>query len=239
MKQSWIIAKKELNSYFDSLVAYILIVIFLAFTGFFTWISGNGDVFFRKQADLNVFFQTAMWTLFFFIPAITMRMIAEEKKTGTIELLLTKNISGLNLIMGKFMAALILVAIALGFTIVYYISVSRLGNFDHGATICGYLGLLLMSAAFIGIGLFASSLTNNQIVAFLLALIIGVLFMFVFDILASTSTGWIGELFSTLSINEHYQSISRGVIDSKDVIYFLSLAFLGVVLSEYMISKRS
>ena len=239
MKQSWIIAKKELNSYFDSLVAYILIVIFLAFTGFFTWISGNGDVFFRKQADLNVFFQTAMWTLFFFIPAITMRMIAEEKKTGTIELLLTKNISSLNLVLGKFLAALILVAVALGFTAVYYISVSRLGNFDHGATLCGYLGLLLMSGAFIGIGLFASSLTNNQIVAFLLALIIGVIFMFVFDILASTSTGWLGELFSTLSINEHYQSISRGVIDSKDVIYFISLAFLGVVLSEFMISKRN
>ncbi len=239
MNQSWTIAKKELRSYFDSLVAYILIIIFLAFTGFFTWISGNGDVFFRKQADLNVFFQTAMWTLFFFIPAITMKMIAEEKKSGTIELLLTKNISTLNLVIGKFLAAFLLVCIALGFTAVYYVSVSRLGNFDHGATLCGYLGLLLMSASFIGIGLFASSLTNNQIVAFLLALIIGVVFMFVFDVLAGVQGGWLGELFSTLSINEHFSSISRGVIDTKDIIYFLSLTFLGIVLSEYMISKRS
>lgn len=238
MNQSWIIAKKELASYFDSLVAYILIIIFLAFTGFFTWISGNGDIFFRKQADLNVFFQTALWTLFFFIPAITMRMLAEEKKAGTIELLLTKNISNIQLILGKFLAAFLLVCIALGFTVVYYISVSRLGNFDHGATLSGYLGLILMSAAFIGIGLFASSLTSNQIVAFLLALIIGVVFQFLFDILGSTSTGWLGELFSTLSLNEHFSSISRGVIDSKDVIYFLSLAFMGIVLSEFMISKR-
>ena len=238
MNQSWTIAKKELRSYFDSLVAYILIIIFLAFTGFFTWISGNGDIFFRKQADLNVFFQTAMWTLFFFIPAITMKMIAEEKKSGTIELLLTKNISILNLIIGKFLAAFLLVCIALGFTVVYYITVSRLGDFDHGATLCGYLGLLLMSAAFIGIGLFASSLTNNQIVAFLVALIIGVVFMFVFDVLAGVQGGWLGELFSTLSINEHFSSISRGVIDTKDIIYFCSLTFLGITLSEYMISKR-
>ncbi len=238
MNQSWTIAKKELRSYFDSLVAYLLIIIFLAFTGFFTWISGNGDIFFRKQADLNVFFQTAMWTLFFFIPAITMKMIAEEKKSGTIELLLTKNINTLNLIIGKFLAAFLLVCIALGFTVVYYITVSRLGNFDHGATLCGYLGLLLMSAAFIGIGLFASSLTNNQIVAFLVALIIGVIFMFVFDILAGVQGGWLGELFYTLSINEHFSSISRGVIDTKDIIYFCSLTFLGITLSEYMISKR-
>ncbi len=238
MNQSWIIAKKELTSYFDSLVAYIMIILFLAFTGFFTWISGNGDVFFRKQADLNVFFQTALWTLFFFIPAITMRMLAEEKKLGTIELLLTKNISNFHLVIGKFIAAFLLVSIALGFTLVYYISVSRLGNFDHGASLCGYFGLLLMSAAFIGIGLFASSLTSNQIVAFLLALMIGVLLQFLFDILSGVNSGWLGELFSTLSLNQHFSSISRGVIDTKDVIYFLSLAFLGVVLSEYMISKR-
>ena len=238
MNSSWIVARKELNSFFDSLVAYILIILFLAFTGFFTWISGNGDVFFRKQADMNVFFQTALWTLFFFIPAITMRMLAEEKKSGTIELLLTKNISNFNLVMGKFIAAFLLVCIALGFTVVYYISVSRLGNFDHGASLCGYFGLLLTSASFIGIGLFASSLTSNQIVAFLLALTIGVLFQFLFDILSGVNSGWLGELFSTLSLNQHFSSVSRGVIDSKDVIYFLSLAFLGIVLSEFMISKR-
>ena len=238
MKQVITIAKRELGSFFNSLVAYILLFAFLGFTGFFTWLEGNGDIFFRKQADLNVFFQIALWTLFFFIPAITMRLLAEEKKSGTIELLLTKNVTNGQVILGKFLAALSMVGIALLATFVYYISVSRLGNFDHGATLCGYLGLLLLSSAYIGIGLFASSITHNQIVAFLLALLIGICFQFVFGILANSSSGWMAELFDTLSITNHYSSISRGVIDSKDLVYFLSITLMGLVLSEYMISKR-
>lgn len=239
MKQSWIIAKRELMAFFDSLVAYILIIAFLGFTGFFTWLSGNGDIFFRKQADLMVFFQTALWTLFFFIPAITMRMLAEEKKSGTIELLLTKDITDRQLILGKFMAAISLVVITLGMTVIYYVSVSRLGNFDHGAALCGYLGLILMSASLIGIGLFASSLTNNQIVAFLLALLIGISFQFIFGILAQGAGGWLGEFFSAMSLSEHFNSISRGVIDTKDVIYFVSVCATGLILAEQMISKRN
>ena len=238
MSQTWLIAKKELASFFDSLIAYILLIAFLGFTGFFTWMRGNGDIFFRKQADLNVFFQTAMWTLFFFIPAITMRMLAEEKKSGTLELLLTKDVSNRQIVSGKFLAAFLMVCIALAFTIIYYISVSRLGNFDHGATIAGYIGLLLMSAAYIGIGLFTSSITNNQIVAFLLALIIGICFQFVFGILGSELSGWAGELFNTLSLTDHFTSIIRGVLDTKDIIYFVSVTALGIFLSEYMISKR-
>lgn len=238
MKTIWVIAKRELNSFFDSLVAYILLIAFLGFTGFFTWLQGNGDIFFRKQADLNVFFQTGMWTLFFFIPAITMKLLAEEKKTGTIELLLTKNVTNRQVVIGKYLASLLMVAIALAFTFIYYFSVSRLGNFDHGATICGYLGLLMMSSAYIGIGMFASSITNNQIVAFLLALLIGICFQFLFGILAGSMTGVLGELFSTLSLSDHFNSISRGVIDSKDVIYFMSVTALGLLFSEYMVSKR-
>ena len=233
-----LIAQRELNAFFDSLVAYILLVAFLGFTGFFVWLSGNGDVFFRKQADLDVFFSIANWTLFFFIPAITMRLLAEEKKTGTIELLLTKNVSDLQLVLGKFTSALLMVIIALAFTIPYYITISTLGNFDHGASISGYLGLILMSAAYIGIGLFASSLTNNQIVAFLLALLIGVCFHFLFGIIAGTSSGMIGEIFDMLSLNNHFDSISRGVIDSKDLIYFISIAAIGILWSEFVISKR-
>lgn len=238
MKASWIIAKRELNAFFSSLVAYILLVAFLGFTGFFTWLSGNGDVFFRKQADLLVFFQTAMWTLFFFIPAITMRMLAEEKKSGTIELLLTKDVSDRQLILGKFLAALILVSIALGLTLVYVYSVSQLGNFDYGATFGAYLGLILMSIAFIGIGLFASSLTKNQIVAFLLALLIGICFQFIFDILGQGG-GFLSDIFTTLSLSEHFNSISRGVIDTRDIIYFLSIGLLGLSLAEFIISKRN
>lgn len=237
MNPIWTIAKRELNSFFDSLIAYILLVAFLGFSGFFTWIFGS-DIFLRGEADLRAFFPIAFWTLFFFIPALTMRQLAEEKKTGTIELLLTKNVSNRQLILGKFLACFAMVAIALAFTLVYYFSVNSLGDMDHGATICGYLGLLLMSAAYIGIGLFASSLTNNQIVAFLMALIIGIFFHFLFDAIASGMSGWMGSFFDSLSLRSHFESIARGVIDTKDVIYFLSLAIVGVLLAELNISKR-
>ncbi len=194
--------------------------------------------FFRKQADLKVFFSIANLTLFFFIPAITMRLLAEEKKSGTIELLLTKNVTNREMVLGKFLSAFLMVSIALLFTLPYYITVSQLGNFDHGATLCGYLGLLLVSGAYIGVGLFASSITNNQIVAFLLALLLGVMFQFLFGIMASSSSGWIADVFNTLSLSNHFDSISRGVIDTKDIVYFLSIAFLGIFMSEYIVGKR-
>ncbi len=237
MNPIWVIAKRELNSYFDSLIAYIVIIAFLGFSGFFTWLSGS-DVFFRKQADLAVFFSVARWTLFFFIPALTMRQLAEEKKTGTIELLLTKAVDDRQVVWGKFLSCFLMVCIALLFTLPYYITITNLGNADHGAILSGYLGLLLMSAAYIGIGLCASSFTSNQIVAFLLALFIGLFFHLLFDILASGATGFWGELFSTLSLSRHFESISRGVLDSKDIIYFLSITVLGLALAELGTSKR-
>lgn len=237
MNTSWVIAKRELGSYFDSLIAYIILIAFLGFSGFFTWLYGS-DIFLRGQADLAVFFSVARWTLFFFIPAITMRQLAEERKTGTIEMLLTKDVSDRQVIVGKFAACLLMVAIALALTLPYYITVASIGNIDHGATLAGYLGLLLMSAAYISIGLFASSVTNNQIVAFLLALFIGIFFQLLFDVLASGRTGFWAELFSTLSLSRHYESITRGVIDTKDLIYFLSLIALGLLLSELSLHRR-
>ena len=237
MNPIWTIAKRELASFFDSLAAYILIVAFLAFTGLFTWLMVQ-DVFLRKQADLMAFFNVAYWSLFLFIPAITMRQFAEEKKTGTIELLLTKNITNRQLVVGKFLACLLMVCIALLFTLPYYVTVANIGNIDHGATICGYLALILMSAMYISLGIFASSLTNNQVVAFLLSLIIGIFFHFIFGMLAFSSSGVLGDLFDTLSLNSHYDSISRGIIDTKDLIYFASMILVGIALSEINISKR-
>ena len=237
MRESWIIARKELNSFFDSLVAYILLIAFLGFSGFFTWLWGS-DVFYHKQASLNTFFNVTLWSLFFFIPAITMRQFAEEKKSGTIELLLTKRLTDRQLVIGKYLACLLLVAIALAFTLPYYVSIARLGNIDHGSTVTGYLGLLLMSSAYVSIGLLASSLTNNQIVAFLMALLAGVVFQFILGSVGSGQTGWIGSLLMDLSIPHHYDSMSRGVIDTKDVLYFLALTFLGLMLTEVVISKR-
>lgn len=237
MREIWIIAQRELSAFFNSLVAYIMLIAFLGFSGFFTWLYG-GDIFFRKQADLQVFFSVSLWTLFFFIPAITMRQLAEEKKSGTIELLLTKPVTDRQLVLGKYLACLLLVFIALAFTVPYYITIAKIGDLDHGATLAGYLGLLLMSSAYIGIGLFASSLTNNQIVAFLLALLIGIFFQFLFNTIASGATGWLGELLSDLSVTTHFESIARGVLDSKDIVYFLSLTLLGLLLAEVIIAKR-
>ncbi|HSD64861.1 MAG TPA: ABC transporter permease subunit [Ignavibacteriaceae bacterium] len=238
MAKIWTIAVKELRTFFDSLTAYILIVVFLGLSGFFTWLFGS-DVFFIGQATLQPFFSVAYWTLFFFTPALTMRMIAEENKTGTIELLLTKSVSDWEVIVGKFLACLILIIIALTLTLPYYISVWSLGPIDHGAVWCGYLGLILMSMTYISIGLFASSISSNQIVAFMLALFIGVFFLIIFQVLASDLTGTFGEILDYLTINNHFESISRGVVDSRDIIYFLSISFLGLVLAETALSKRN
>lgn len=237
MKSILIITKRELHSFFDSLIAYIMLVLFLGFSGFFTWLQGS-DIFLIGQASLRPFFSIAYWTLFFFIPALTMRLLAEEKKTGTIELLLTKAISDRQVVIGKFLSTLALICIALLLTLPYVITVASIGNLDLGEVICGYLGLILMSAAYISIGLYASSITSNQIVAFLASLFIGLFFHIIFDVLKGSATGFIGEFFNMLSLSTHFESIARGVVDSKDIIYFLSIIMLGLFLSEVSLSKR-
>ncbi|OJJ15628.1 ABC transporter permease [marine bacterium AO1-C] len=246
MKVVWVIAKRELNSFFDSLIAYILLILFLGFNGFYTWLNSGSDVFFSGQASLRSFFGVAFWTLFIFIPALTMRSLAEERKTGTIELLLTKAVTDRQVVWGKFLAIFVLVAIALLLTITYVFTIngfilvgySGIGDLDMGATISGYLGLLLMSVMYIGIGMFASSINNNQIVALLISFLIGIFFHLIFGALSTNATGWLGELFETLSTTAHFESISRGVIDSQDVIFFVSVGWLGVFLAEVSLTKR-
>lgn len=238
MKQMWLITKRELQSFFDSLIAYIMIVVFLALSGLFTWLYGS-DVFYVNQASLQSFFSIAFWTLFFFIPALTMKQIAEERRSGTIEMLLTKPVSEWQILWGKFWATLILIGIALLLTLPYYFTVWSLGPVDHGEVWTGYLGLLLMSSAYISIGLFASSLTTNQIVAFLLALFTGIFFHLLFGFLASNMSGTLASVFSYLSLSTHYDSITRGVIDTKDIVYFLSLVFMGIVSAEAILVKRT
>jgi ABC-2 type transport system permease protein len=237
MKQIWVITTRELQSFFDSLTAYIMLIAFLGFSGLFTWLYGS-DIFFVKQASLQAFFGVAYWTLFFFIPALTMRQFAEENKTGTIELLLTRPVRDWQVVMGKFLATLLLIIIALAFTLPYYITVSNLGNIDHGATISGYLGLILISAAYISIGIFTSSISNNQIVGFMLALAIGILFHFLFSFLAQGASGIVGDVLYYLSVGNHFESIARGVIDSKDIIFFLSIIFLALVSTEAVLQKN-
>lgn len=238
MRQIWIIAKRELESFFDSLTAYIMIIAFLGFSGFFTWLYGS-DIFFVGQASLHTFFEIAFWTLFFFIPALTMRLFAEENKTGTIELLLTRPINDWQVITGKFLSTLILIIIALALTLPYYITVANIGNIDTGAVVTGYLGLILMSCAYISIGLFTSSITNNQIVAFLLALFIGLFFHLICTIISVSTSGAASRLFDYLSLRNHFNSITRGVIDTRDLIYFISLSFIGLISTEAVLAKRN
>jgi ABC-2 type transport system permease protein len=237
MNAIWIIAKRELNSFFDSLIAYIMLILFLGFSGFFTWLLGM-DIFLVGEATLESFFNVAFWTLFFFIPALTMRLLAEEKKTGTIELLLTKAITDRQLIIGKFLSAVLLVLIALLFTIPYVITISSIGNIDAGQVFCGYLGLLLMSGMYASIGLYASSITSNQIVAFLTALFIGLFFHLIFGIVAQQFSGWLGQVFEALSLTDHFESISRGVLDTRDILYFCSIIIIGLLLAELSLTKR-
>ena len=238
MNTIWILILKEFRSFFDSLIAYIMLVLFLGISGLFTWLYGS-DVFLVGQASLRAFFGIAYWTLFFFIPALTMRLLAEEIRSGTIELLLTRAITDRQVIVGKFLATLLLIIVALAFTLPYVITIGSIGNMDLGAVIGGYLGLLLMSGAYISIGLWASSITKNQIVAYMTALFVGIFFHLLFGLLSSSFSGFVGQLFNNLSMRMHFDSISRGVLDSGDLVYFFSIIILGLFLSEVSLSRRN
>jgi len=237
MKQIWTIAGRELRVFFDSLIAYIMLIAFLGFSGFFTWLYGS-DVFYVKQASLQSFFSIAYWTLFFFIPALTMRLFAEENRSGTIELLLTKPVTDWQVVVGKFLSTLVLIIIALALTLPYYITVANLGSIDNGAVWSGYFGLILMSSVYIAIGIYTSSISNNQIVSYLLALFIGIFFQIIFSMLAGNFSGMIGEVLNYLSVSTHFDSMSRGVIDSKDLVYFLSIIFMGLIMTEANVEKK-
>jgi ABC-2 type transport system permease protein len=239
MHAVWTICKREINAFFDSLTAYVLLVIFLGLSGTFTWLFGQGDVFFVGQASLQTFFQVAFWTLFFFIPAVTMGMIAEERRSGTLELLATKPLNDLQIVAGKWLAAWGLVAIALAFTLPYYVTVAQLGPIDHGATLSGYVGLLLVSAVYVSIGLFASSLTSNQIVAFLLSLFIAVFVHLLFGQMSTILPGPVATVAEFLDLQNHFQSMARGVIDAAAVLYVISLSLVGGLAATVSLKSRS
>lgn len=239
MHAVWTICKREVNAFFDSLTAYVLLVLFLGLSGTFTWLFGQGDIFFVGEASLDTFFQVAFWTLFFFIPAVTMGMIAEERRSGTLELLATKPLGDLQIVAGKWLAAWALVAIALGFTLPYYVTVAQLGPIDHGATISGYLGLLLVSAAYVSIGLFASSLTSNQIVAFLLSLLLAAFLHLLFGQMTAVLPDAVASVAEFLDLQYHFNTMARGVIDAASVLYIGSLTVVGALAATVSLKSRS
>jgi ABC-2 type transport system permease protein len=240
MRKSLLIAQRDLAAFFDGPMAYILLTVLLGTWGFFTWWYGAWypDVFVRKQADLNAFFQTAYWTLFAFIPAVTMRSIAEERRSGTLDVLLTRPVTDAQVVFGKFLACLSLITIALAATLPYYIGISFLGEVDHGAVWCGYLGLFCMSAAYTAIGVYASSMARNQVEAFLVGTLIILVLHVVLQALPGNFTGATGEYMRALGTYSHFESLGRGVVDSRDLLYFGSVTFVALVLAEHNLAKR-
>ncbi|MCQ2279659.1 MAG: gliding motility-associated ABC transporter permease subunit GldF [Bacteroidales bacterium] len=221
---------KEIKSFFTSILGYVIIGLFLVLTGIFVWVL-KGNVMSVGRSTLQNMFDLAPWIFLFLIPAITMRMIAEERKSGTMELLLTQPISDTQLILGKFFACEALLVIALLPTLIYFWSVWSLGmpdgKIDVGATWCSYLGLFLLGTIFVSIGLFASSITKNQIVAFLLAALFCFLMHFGFNFIYDLDfLGSAGYVVKKIGIEHHYSYISMGVIDTRDIIYYITVSFL-------------
>jgi ABC-2 type transport system permease protein len=238
------ILKKEINTFFSSLIGYIVIGVFLIYLSLMIWVLPDTSLFEYSYATLDQLFDLSPLIFMFLIPALTMRSFAEEKQTGTIELLVTRPLSDLQIILGKFFACVALLIFALLPTLIYYITVytlgSPVGNIDSGATWGSYIGLLLLGASFVAIGIFASSLTRNQIVSFVIAIFFCFIFYWLFDMLSRLPlfVGKVDDIIQMFGIEYHYRSLSRGVIESRDVIYFLSLIAFFITATKVSLESR-
>ena len=227
------IFKKEINLFFSSLIGYISIGVFLLLTGMFMWILPQYNIFEYGFATLDQLFTIGPFVFLFLIPAITMRTFAEEQKTGTIETISTRPVTDFQIVFGKYLAGLVLILVSLIPTLLYFYTVYNLaypiGNVDSGAAWGSYLGLLFIGGAYLAVGLFASSLTDNQIVSFILGLFLCFFFFQLLDFMKEISfLAKFDSLFDALSLQSHYTSISRGVLDTRDLVYFIS--FIGIFL---------
>ena len=234
------ILKKEFHSFFASPVGYLVIGLFLVLNALFLWVFDNDfNLFDYGFADLTPFFQLVPWIFIFLIPAVTMRSFSDELRLGTLELLLTRPIGKLQLVLGKFTGALLLIVLALIPTLVYVYAIDQLGNpqgnYDLGVVVGSYLGLLFLASAYTAIGVFASTLSENQIVAFISAAFVCFLFFFGFNALSEVLTL---SFLQELSLQSHFESISRGVIDSSDLIYFLSLTAFFIGLTVFKLENK-
>jgi ABC-2 type transport system permease protein len=232
--KTMVIVRNELRNYFHSASAYVVLVVFLLITGWFF----ASPLFVIGQADMRSVFSTVPWIFLLFIPAITMGSIAREKTSGTLETLTTLPLKDSQIVLGKYWAALFLTVIGLLFTLIHFITIIALGsNIDYGAIICGYLGLFLVGAVYSAIGVFTSSFTNNQIIAFIVSFLFIFFFVIIEFILVFIPVS-LAETFQFLSIGYHFANISRGVIDSRNIIYFLSLIILFLRLSVICMESR-
>lgn len=235
---------KEINTFFSSLIGYIVIGVFLVIMGLVLFIFPDTSLLEYNVATLDQLFLMAPLVFMFLIPAVTMRSFAEEQQNGTIELLTTRPLSDLSIVLGKFLACLLLVVFALLPTLLYYLTVYQLGapvgNLDSGAIAGSYFGLIFLAAIFVAIGIFASSLTTNQIVAFVLATFLCFLFHYGFYYFSQLPVffGRTDDLVQMIGIDYHYESISRGLVDTRDLVYFLSVSALFIAMTVVSIGRR-
>lgn len=235
---------KEIRSFLSSIIGYVSIAIFLIFNSLFLWVfSYETNILDGGTADLFTFFGMSPIIFLILIPAITMKSFAEEKRTGTIELLFTRPMTDLSIIMAKYLAGVTLVFVSLLPTLVYYYTVHQLGDpvgiVDDGATITSYIGLFLVGACLVAVGIFTSSITSNQFVALIISAFLGWFLFLGLDLLAVYSQfGGLDFLFRNLGIMEHYRSIQRGVIDTRDILYFLSFITVFIALTKLVLQSR-
>lgn len=240
----WHLLLKEISSFFNSLIGYIVIAVFLLSTALFLWVfPGEFNILENGYATLDSLFVLAPWVFLFLLPAITMRLFSDEKKTGTIELLFTKPFTDFQIIIAKYLSGLFLGLFSLIPTLIFYFSVymlgSESGNIDVGGTWGSYIGLFFLAAIYVAIGLFSSSLTENQIIAFLLAVLLSFFFYIGFDSISTIKfLDPISEFILNMGINEHYRSMSRGVIDIRDMIYFISVIALFLFSTKTVLESR-
>lgn len=235
---------KEIRSFLNSVTGYLVIVVYLLINSVFLWLfSGNFNLLEGNYASIDSLFLISPWVFMFLIPAITMRMFADEKKAGTMELLLTRPLTDMNIVWSKFSAGFVLVLFSLLPTLIYYYSIYLLGNpvgnIDSGGTFGSYIGLLFLGSSYVAIGVFSSSLTDNQIISFLISMFLCFIFYTGFNEVASLPIFENADLLIlSLGISEHYTSMSRGVVDSRDVLYFVGLIVIFALATRLVLQSR-
>ena len=227
------IFRRELQSYFNSAIAYVVLVVFLAITGWFH----TSSLFLANAATLRLMFEIVPLVFLFVVPAITMKLLSEEMKSGTIELLTTKPLHDFEIVLGKFLAAWVLMGVALLLTFVYYFTMSAIGKIDNGPVIGGYFGLMLTAGVYVAVGLFASSLTENQVIAFIIGFVF-VFSLFMLDKILIYVPESLASIVEFLGIDYHFSNVARGVIDTRDVVYFFSLLGFMLYLTVLSLGRR-
>src|SRR5699024_313652 len=235
------ILRKEINAFFSSTVGYLVIGLFLVANGLFLWIiPGEYNILDSGFADLSPFFELSPWILMFLIPAVSMRLFSEEFKLGTIEILQTKTITSIQIVLGKYFADVIIIIISLLTSILYLYTIGQLGtiinNFDSGVVIGSYIGLLFLVLSYASIGVFASTISSNQIIAFLIGVCISFVLYYGFSAIASLRSSLL--FIESFGMQEHFKSISRGILDTRDILYFVCISLFFIAATSYKLEGK-